>query len=270
MAGIKADTRVRLCPAELKGLSFEGGPASVTVADEATGAEVEVPASDGGFSIPCAAAPRLLTATWELDGVRATAQLDVVASQYCTIEEIKAYRADQYQLESLHPDDSAFFEARARAAEDIERECRRVLQPVMRTGFIDRPACTYRTMVMGEGGYQSDLISVVRCFDGDGEVDARQVRPGSDYVDVSRMRIGQAAEVVYTCGMRQTPPGMRDAVVALAALYLAPKTAPDNATSTSTEAGVLSFVVGGVNGATSIPEVNALISRYGHAGLVVG
>ena len=60
-------------------------------------------------------------------------------------------------------------------------------------------------------------------------------------------------------------------MLALAAWYLAPKSGPENATSTSTDAGVLRFVVGGVGGApTSLPEVNALISRYGFRDLLVG
>ena len=270
MAGIKACTTTRLSPAELRGLSFEGAPSSVTLVDEATGATVTVETDCGALDVPVEGVPRLVTASWEMDGVTVQASLDVVARQYCEISDIKGYRADQYQLEELYPDDSAFFEARARAIEVIEGECHRYLQPVMRCGFVDRPACTTRTMLMGDGGYQHDIISIVRAVDGGADVDVRLVRPGSDFVDVTRMRVGQAAEVVYTCGMLRTPAEMRDAVVALAALYLAPKTAPDNATSTSTEAGVLSFVVGGVNGATSIPEVNALIDRHGLADLKVG
>lgn len=270
MTRIGPDTRTRLEPGDLKGLSFHGGPSSVTVTDEATGETVAVEASRGSFDIPCAGAPRLLDVSWEASGVRVAAELDVVAAMPCTLDDIYAYRAEQYGFRERYGDDDVA-RARAKAIEVIEAECRRHVQPVMRTGWVDRPTCTTRTMLMGEDGCEADLISVARAVSASGdELALRPVRKGSPYIDVSAMRYGDAAEVAYVAGMSPVPSEVRPAVVSLAASYLAPKTAPENATSTSTEAGVLSFVIGGVNGATSIPEVNALISRHGRASYMVG
>ena len=83
-------------------------------------------------------------------------------------------------------------------------------------------------------------------------------------LDVRELGMNKFAEVVVECGMKPTPPEVKSAVVSLAAWYLTDHAMPDNATSANTDLGFMRFVVGGVDGAaTSIPEVNAVIERYG-------
>lgn len=258
---VKADTRTRLALSELVGLSFEGSPSSVAFTDSFSGEEVGADLAEGSFTVHPASAPCLIDAVWTLDGAEVSAQLDVVPRRYCSIEDIGSYRADQYLIAERCTADE-IWDARQKAEEVIEEECHRYLQHVVREGWVDRPGCTYRTMITGENGPQVDLVKVLGAVTESGKpVDLAPVRPGSPYVDVTALEYGHMAKVSYVCGIR-TPAEMRVAVVALAALYLAPKNEPENATSTSTEAGVLSFVIGGVNGATSVPEVNALIERY--------
>lgn len=266
MATVAPDTVVRASVAEAGGLSFEGSPASVSM-HYADGTVAEA------ASIEVRSCPDLITCTWELHGVEVSAAVEVVASRFCSLESIICYRADQYQLNELYnPDDSEVWAARAQAESTIEESCRRALQPVVRMGFVDRPGCRTHTMVIGPGGYDPDLKRIVSARLADGEpAPVRQLRPGSPYLDVSGMRPGTGAEVAYVSGLPAIPAGASEAVAALAAWLLSPKTSPENATSTSTEAGVISFVVGGVDGApTSLPEVNALIQRWGLADAEVG
>lgn len=210
-----------------------------------------------------------MTATWEDGGIEVSALIEVVASSYCSPADVLAYRRDSYQLEKAYGYDEGSDEvadAIQRAVEIIEREAHRCMQPVVRKGWVDRANCNTRTLIMSEGGYDPDARAILSATDErGGAADVSIVRRGP-YADTSRMRIGSSAEVVYETGLASIPPEMRRAVAAFAAWSLVPRSEPENATTTSTEAGVLSFVIGGVDGAaTSLPEVNALIERYGRA-----
>lgn len=266
MFTVAPDTRVRATASEAASLSFEGDPPSISVTSAVTGKTTD--------SIAVEQAPDLLDVSWEMDGVPVSACIEVVAARGCTLDQILGYRADQYRLRDLYEiddGDQIVWDARARAEEVIEREAHRAMQPVIRRGWVDRPSCMTRSMVMCDDGYDPDACEIVSATMQDGSpADVSIVRSGP-YVDVFRMPCGTAAEVVYRTGAKAMPPEFGPAVTALAAWYLAPRSEPENATTTSTEAGVLSFVIGGVDGAaTSLPEVNALIQRYGRKDLKVG
>ena len=266
---VLSDTRQRLSVGQLGSLSFEGDPSEVRVTDLATGEEVQASdAGEGAFSVSAPGVPRLLSAEWEVGGDRYSAELDVVSRRYCSHEDVLGWRSDEYQLDS---DPDAVARAIDSAEATIEEACHRAMQPVMRLGYVDR-CCRTRVLVSGEGGYDPCLSSVVSARREDGSVaDVRQARPGSPYVDVSRLPMGAAATVAYVTGMERIPPEMRDAVCSLAAWSLSHHGAPDNATSATTDVGVINYVVAGVSGAaTSLPEVNALIARYALSGCDVG
>lgn len=271
MAALLPDARTRLAIDELDGVALAGGPATARVTDLATGAESDVAAGEGGaFSLPVVSAPRLLRVEWEAGGVTVSAEADVVVCRTCTPDEVRAYRPD-YELTSS---DEEVALARARAEEALESELGRHLQPVMRLGRVCRPTCAAQgtlACVVGEGGYAADVqsVPVARSLADGRELGVAPVAPGSSRVDVSRLRCGESAEVAYVTGMRLTAEACV-AVRALASWYLAPRTAPENATSTSTEVGVMSFVVAGVgSAATSLPEVNAYLARNRLSGQVV-
>lgn len=270
---VLSDTRQRLSVGQLGSLSFEGDPSEVRVTDLATGSEVMASDAEGGrFSVDSPGVPRLLHAEWESDGDRLSAQLDVVARRYCSPADVLAWRRDEYQLDvELDNASDAVALAIDSAEATIEEACHHAMQPVMRLGYVDR-CCRTRVLVSGDGGYDPCLSAIVSARREDGSVaDVRQVRPGSPYVDVSRLPMGAAATVAYVTGMDRIPPEMHDAVCSLAAWSLSHHGAPDNATSASTDVGVINYVVAGVSGAaTSLPEVNALISRYALSGCDVG
>jgi hypothetical protein len=263
MRALKPSERTRVSLVELAGgVTLEGSPSAATAVSARTGKEESLtPSDEGGFIPTVSAAPELLTLTWEVAGAAVTAQLDVVASRYCSHDDVRGYRAEEYQLGDTPDEDVA--EAIARAEEVIEHAAHRAFQPVCRTCTVDRPNCTPSTLAMTGDGTAADIRSVVRATGQDGEA----VYVGcidSCRLDVSNLPPRTFAEVVLIMGMDPTPSDVRSAVTALAAWYLSPSNRPENATSESTDAGVLNFVIGGVDGApTSLPEVNALIERHG-------
>lgn len=265
MPTLAPNTRTRASLSELGALSLEGAPgaATVTLLSDGTSAEW-VP----GTAPALRACPDLLTVEWSMSGVPVGAEIDVVASRYCTLDEIRWYRSEQYGLSNRT--DAEVWVARQHAEEVIERAANRFFQPVMRKGFVDRPNCTSASQPMITGACPRDIISVARAWDAGGNPVGVGVA-GQTALDVSGIRPHGAANVALVMGMGQTPVEMHDAVVALAAWYLVPKAGPDNATSESTDSGVLRYVIGGVDGApTSLPEVNALVQRYGFRDLIVG
>lgn len=271
---VLADTRQRLSVGQLGSLSFEGDPDEVRLTDLATGEPVEAErAGDGSFSVPTPGVPRLISAEWGSGGDLLSAELDVVARRYCSAEDVLGWRRDEYQLDREYDPGSEDVQRAVDAAEaTIEAACLRALQPVMRLGYADR-GCRTRVLVAGDGGaYDPCLSSVVSARGPDGSpADVRQARPGSPYLDVSGLAFGDAATVAYVTGSERVPPEMHDAVCALAAWSLSHHGAPDNATSATTDVGVINYVVAGVSGAaTSLPEVNALIERYALSGCDVG
>lgn len=257
---VRADTRTRVSAAQLPLIDLEGRPDAATVTDLADASELEASVDGGRVSVRPRSVPALLRVEWESGGCAVSAELDVVARRYCSPSDVVAWRRDY----ELSPDEAAAEDAIARAERLIEDECGRSLQPVARLGFVDRP-CPARTraMVSGERGYDPDLRRVTRAVDAAGApVPVREVGAGP-YVDLSALPFGSAARVSYLTGLPEIPADVPAAVCALAAWYLAPKAAPENATSQSTELGVVSFVVAGVSGApTSLPEVNACIRRH--------
>lgn len=264
MFTVAPDTRTRLAVDELDGISLTGEPSSAAAEYASTGETAEWDTSDPFTAGPgLRSLPDLVTVTWEIAKMKVSAQLDIVSQRYCTLDELKGYRSNQYHLEEF-PDEE-LFSTRARAEEVIERECNRVLQPVVRTGVVDRPNCTTTSVPIMDGASPFDLRDVLLATGQDGQ--RLDVRPTSETaLDVSGVPVRQMARVSVLTGMPRIPEEARAAVLALAAWYLVPSVNPENASATSmnTEAGVVNFVVGGVGGAaTSLPEVNALIERYG-------
>lgn len=265
MVELSPNTTVRVSLAELAGVSFAGDPSSVTLRYATTGDSEELAS---GEPVTVHSCPELVTCEWEYMGVMVEAQLDVVPTCYCTLDEIRAYRMESYQNDEA--DDASVFEVRSRAIETIEREANRYFQPVVRPASVDRPNCSPNSLPFVAGGIANDIMSVLRSVRSDGfPLNVRVATVAS--LDVSCMRPGETAEAVLMLGMPRTPSEVRDAVIALAAYYLSPKAGADNATSMSTDAGVINYITAGVGGAaTSLPEVNAVIQRYGVRSYMVG
>lgn len=71
------------------------------------------------------------------------------------------------------------------------------------------------------------------------------------------------AEIRYIYGVDEMPVRVSEAVMALAAYYLRPSVTPDRATGEATEAGFIRYTLAGRDGATGLPEVDAIIDQFG-------
>lgn len=265
MRTLRPDIRIRLAATEGAALSLEGAPSSARATYLSDGREEQLSAVEGGFALKPSACPDLAVVSWEVGGVTVSGEVQIVSSPVCSVSDVKSYRADQYMLKA---GDDEIAEAIERCVEIVERALRRRLQPVLEPAVATRGFS--RSAVAYTGDVQcSDMRSIASARLRDGS-DADVSLAGTSLVDVSGVGPGKTVELVVEHGMLPTPPDARGAVAAFAAWYLSPKGAPDNATSASTDAGVVSYVVEGVNAPTSIPEVNALVERYGLRGLEVG
>lgn len=272
MLTVSANTRLRVAVEDLSEVAVSGNPATVNVTrlgdgktsywkyDEETGAYKKFPVTR---------CPEFCDLTWTEGDIKVHAQVEVVGSNYCSIAEIKAYRPDEYQLGDI--EDDVVAGARAHAVDVIERECKRFFVPVIRQALVERTNCTAAKYPVVLDGFANDLKEVVSSEYADsGASVALSINPSGATVNVSNVKPQRAVKAVFELGVGYVPQEVHDAVVALAAWYLLPKVGPDNATSQSTDAGVLRFVVGGVGGAeTSLPEVNAAIARWGIKDFVV-
>ncbi len=259
MPELAPDTRTRVALSELSGVTLMGGPATARL-EYARGGDAEW---DTSTDFPAVACPDLVAVSWEYSGVTVSAVLEIVSARYCSLEDIRSYRADEFMLGNTS--DSDLFAARAWAEDRIEGSggAHRFFQPVVRKGWVDRPNCTTAAVPL-MGDYPAhDILEVLSAVDQDGEErDVRRLSPTQ--LDVRDLKPRSAAEVTMLVGMRETPPGMRECVISLAAWHLLPKVTPENATSGTVGDNFMRFVVGGVDGAaTSLPEVNAFIDRYG-------
>lgn len=255
------DSRKRISIEQLSGIDFEGSPETVAVSFASGAAPVEVEREGETFDLHISTVPELAEVSWEISGVTVSVQIEVVTKRYCTVQDVLDHNPDENLLDTV--DDSTIQDAIDRAESVIETEAHRVFQPVLMRGVTDRPNCRTSSLVFTGDGTATDMRAVVSATDQDGKsVRLRVCSPV--LLDVRELENGKFANVVVECGMKPTPPEMKNAVVSLAAWYLTQHAMPDNAVSQSTDLGFMRFIVGGVDGAaTSIPEVNAVIDRYG-------
>lgn len=265
---IAPDTRKRISIAQAAGIGIEGNPSKATVAYASGAVSRDIEPVADKFDIPLSTAPDLITLSWEVNGISVSAELELVTTRFCGVSDVRAYQPDETLLGDTS--DEEIQDAIDRAEALIERECRRHLQPVLTRGWTDRPNCRSSSLATCDGMTAYDIRRIVSATDQNGrKVTIR--RASECLLDVRDLMRGTMAEVVLEAGMSPTPPETAKAVTMLAAWYLTPHAAPDNATSSSTDLGFMRFVVGGVDGAaTSIPEVNAFIDRYGMRDWQVG
>lgn len=259
MLTVSANTRNRVALADLGEVAIEGSPATVSVTRLSDG---ETVVWNAGETIPVAASPDFLNLAWDINGIKVEAQVEVASSNYCSLDDIRAYRSSEYQLSGTSDED--VINARSHAVDVIERECHRFFIPVLREALIERTNCTAAKYPVVVDGFANDINEIINPRYMDSGAVANVKFGSSSTVNVSNVKVNRPVQAVLKLGLGYVPQEIKDAVIALAAWYLVPRAAPDNAISTSTDAGVLRYVVGGVSGAeTSLPEVNAAIQRWG-------
>lgn len=264
MLTVSANTRHRVAIEDLSEVAIKGNPATVSVTRLSDGETVawEYDSESEKYpKFPATVCPDFFILEWAIDGINVQAQLELVATQYCELDEIRNYRKDEYQLTGVS--DELVYAARASAVEGIEEACRRYFVPVVREALIERTNCTMAKYPVVIEGFANDLIKVVRSSYMDTGANVQVTVQSKSTVNVAKVKPHCPVEAVLQLGVGYIPQEVHDAVIALAAYRLVPKVGPENATSQSTDAGVLRFVTASVSGAeTSLPEVNAVINRW--------
>jgi len=176
-----------------------------------------------------------------VDGMSFT--IEICGRQYCSLDDILDCGNDSgvspRQAKKTYDD---AFVARARATETIEEACGR--------SFTGRAA---RQRLYAKAGtyYSLDWPEA--------EVDDAHFEQVCD-CGVVALSDG-VFDLVYNHGADVLPADVSQATTLLAASYLMPTNIPSRATGQSTDAGFLRFTIAGVDGATGIPEVDAVIQR---------
>ena len=209
------------------------------------GDAVTIPLAAGMFDFPTFAAPNLVKVEWfAADSEEASYEnaAEVVSSQYFTLDELRAYdeRDDFAELA-----DEVLWSARQAATDIFEEAARRCF--VERIGYLKD---------YGRGpliAASHDLRSI--------ETDGYAIESDSY---IRRTQCGEhPVTVEYTYGADAMPAAVSKAVLDLAAYMLRPSNRPIGATGESTDAGYIHFTIAGRDGATAIPEVNAVIEQFG-------
>ena len=220
--------------------------------------ELAVTIEDG---IPSAAIPPLSSLgahvlRWQLTGSDATVreyqtQLEVVGAHLCSLADIRSYNkgadTDGFDDRVRYPDE-VVFDARARATETIEAATGRA--------FSSRVA--YQTVYASSPFVTLDYpdVHIVEADRGSARLlsDCQALVKGAGYQEPVVLKL--------TYGTTWTPEEVRAATVKLAATYLRPLNRPEAATGESTDVGYISYTLAGRDGATGIPEVDAVIQRW--------
>ena len=194
---------------------------------------------------------------WHLTGSDATQRevhtdIEVVGAHLCAIADIRSYNrgadVDGFADKVRYPDD-VVFDARQRATDAIESACGRAFSPRRRKQTVLKPA---------------PVIALDEC-------DVSFVDPtvgAATLVSDCQVRIDRCMwmdypiELTYDYGLPYVPEEVRAATVRLAANYLRPLNRPEAATGESTDLGYISYTLAGRDGATGLPEVDAVIGRY--------
>lgn len=229
---------------ELDGIEWDGASMSALF-----GGEFDLDVSGGRCVLPFLQAPDRAVVEWMRGAaVVATTGIASVARHYFALDELRGFGDGQDAFNEL-PDD-VLAKARDAATEVFERAANRSF--VVRVGS----AVDYGTadpLYLYPGDVREVLTPGYRLV-----TDCQAVRdPGV------RERCPQQVE--YTYGTGDMPAQVSRAVLELAAYMLRPTNRPVGATGESTDAGYIHFTTAGRDGATDIPEVNAVIEQFGRA-----
>lgn len=220
--------------------------ASVTLTPR-FGDAVTIPLAAGKFDFPTFAAPNIVEIGWfaaDSDEPSYTDTAEVVSSQYFTLDELENYDERDDTFSELS--DEVLWAARQAATDIFEEAAHRCF--VGRIGYLKDYgrglilAASHDLKAIETDGYAVESDSYIR-----------RVNPSGEYP--------RTVEYIYGAGA--IPAAVSKAVLDLAAYMLRPSNRPIGATGESTDAGYIHFTIAGRDGATAIPEVNAVIEQFG-------
>lgn len=220
------------------------------------------------FTLPSTATDALdtYTVTWSATVATIartfTSRYEVVGAHYFDIQDLRSFSESIAENPSRYSG-ARIREARDTAAERLEHECY--------LSFVPRLA---RRTVTGSGRrlllLPHNAVTAVYSVAIDGEeltqeqVEALRVEDyGLTAEDGDVWPQGVDVSVVYQHGLDFPEDSVRRAAMILAVDYLVPAAIPARALSESTDIGTIRYSVAGRDGATGIPEVDAVIARYG-------
>lgn len=207
---------------------------------------LDLTVEDGAVKLPAMQAPDLVSVEWQLDGSTLfESGIEVVSRHYFEIDALKAM--DETDDFSGVPEDG-FWEARQAAEETFERNAQR--------SFVERLGSTETH----SGGF----VWLDHCDVTEIETEGWELRSDSTAAGPR----GHAV-IEYRYGLSQIPLRVSEAVMQLAAYYLRPEATPSRATGEATEAGFLRYTLAGKDGATGLPEIDAVIDQFGRGRVVV-
>ena len=227
-------THLRYCPTdELEMLAPDGCDAA-----DIDGASLGV--TDGVVAVPALAAPSVGMLTFTKGGEDvASCILESVSAHYFPLETFLSDPVDDFSDMS----DEQLWDARERAVEVFERNAGRsfvehiAVETVVTDGFVELLHCDVSEILF------PDSFSLVSDCQAEGPAGAQRIE--------------------YRWGCKSVPTAVAQAVYALASYYLRPDVTPSRATGEATEAGFLRFSLAGRDGATGLPEVDAIIEQFG-------
>lgn len=210
----------------------------------------EIETSNGALVLPRSCQPpAIVQAAWFTDGSKdavAHTTFEIVSRNYFELDQLKNYGdgTDDFSEKS----DDELWAVRQAATETFERNAKRC--------FVHRCG---RTRVYG----QPSFVELDDC-------DVYEIESPSTAMLVSdcQVRIRDAycsdiGEIRYKYGADTLPLRVSLAVLDLAAYYLRADVLSSRAVGEATDAGFLRFTIAGRDGATGLPEVDAVIEQFG-------
>ncbi len=244
---VKPNTTLRIANSEAVSLELDAGAEleGVRIVPR-FGDAVSIPLDGGSFEWPALTAPNTAVIEWlgsGSDDAAFTNAVEVVDRHYFGLDALKGYGDGRDEFDDLP--DEVLWAARQAATDIFEEAADRSF--VERIGRIkdygrDGLLATDHDLreIMTDGYTQKSDSYIAR---------ARPCGPFPKWVE-------------YTYGA-EMPAAVSAAVLELAAYMLRPSNRPIGATGESTDAGYIHFTTAGRDGATSIPEVNAVIQQFG-------
>lgn len=224
------------------------------------GAGRVLPLDASSFKLPTFTPPDVVKIEWletaSSDEAAFVSTVEIVSRHYFPLDELRHYGdgQDDFDDAEKYPE-LRLIEVRQAAEETFEKAANR--------SFVKRIGCTT--------DYGRDyFITLSHCDVSELLSDGyRLVSDCQIERDVNFFGRPFPRHIEYVYGLDRIPSKVSEAVLTLAAYYLRPNNTADRATGESSEAGYIHFTLAGINGATSLPEVNATADQFGRKGAMV-
>lgn len=224
------------------------------------GAVREIPLTGNAFDFPKFTPPDAVKIEWleasGSDEAVFASSAEVVSRHYFSISDLRDYGDGQDDFEDVEKyPDARLWSVRQAAEESFEKAARR--------SFVRRLGTTR--------DYGRDMFITLEHCDVERLISKGYALVSDCQVERDLSYFGERfpRDIEYVYGAGDIPSKVSEAVLVLAAYYLRPSNTADRATGESSDAGYIHFTLAGINGATSLPEVNATADQFGRSGAFI-